>query len=117
MADLKVQTVAATLESGSNKLNIPVKINTGDYALRVFTGDAKEKTKKEILYRSTRISNLKQTEAGFECTAIQEATDQKFEIKNIKTNLVVVCGSIKTVEKPKAVSGQQPAEKKEAEKK
>jgi hypothetical protein len=111
----KAIVINGKLGSVTGKLNVAAKLEPGDYALRVFP----EKSSQEIIYRSTRIGTLKKTDTGFECEAHPLCADQNLEIKNIKTNTIVVKGKVELVNEepkvghqPSAISGQPAAEEK-----
>lgn len=114
MAEKKPLTINAAYDKKLNKIKIPVtNLEQGDYALRVYP----DKSKQEILYKSTRVQSLNKTDSGFECSGSPEALDCSYELKNIKTNSVVASGKIiLSVEKTAKATEETVEEKKESKK-
>jgi hypothetical protein len=104
MADVKEVNGKLSI---AGKLTIKADLANGDYALRVF----QDKSTSEIIYRSTRIKTLEQTENGFECDAYEGCANKFFEIKNIKTGQIVVTGLIELDVPAAAVEDKNPEDK------
>jgi hypothetical protein len=110
MADKKPLTTDASFDLAENIITIPAtNLEKTDYVLRVF----QDKSNQEILYKSTRLQTqvLVHTDAGFQCSGVNESAGCKFEIKNVKTNTVVVTGLIKVTETPASVQTKKNEEK------
>lgn len=88
----EVIKVNAEFNSKKNILSISAELpSDSQYALRVFRDEHKAS---EIMYRSTRLLNLEHKKEGFECEASEIIVGKEFELKAIRTNLVVAAGEV-----------------------
>lgn len=100
MEEKKIIEVNAELDNKQHTLKIAAELPTAThYALRVFRD---ESNGSEIFYRSTRLLNLEHVKDGFVCEAPESIVDKTFEIKSVKTNVLVVKGKVINVTKTEA---------------